>query len=50
MQLVSAERRDCGRNTIVRDKTAAELLRLNERMESNLRKPGALEFDASSTS
>jgi len=33
------------RNTIVRDKTAGELLRaLNERMESNLRKPGALEF------
>jgi hypothetical protein len=35
----------------VRDKTAGELLRaLNERMESNFRKPGALEFDASSTS
>jgi hypothetical protein len=33
------------RNTIVRDKTAGELLQaLNERMESNLRKPGAVEF------
>jgi hypothetical protein len=35
------------RNSIVRDKTAAELLAaLNERMEVNLRKPGAVEFAA----
>jgi len=33
------------RNTIVRDKTAAELLRaLNDRMEVNIKKPGAVEF------
>jgi hypothetical protein len=33
------------RNTIVRDKTAAELLKaLNERMEANLKRPGAIEF------
>jgi hypothetical protein len=33
------------RNTIVREKTAAELLAaLNERMEVNMRKPGAVEF------
>ena len=33
------------RNTIVREKTAAELLRaLNDRMEVNLKKPGAIEF------
>jgi hypothetical protein len=33
------------RNTIVRDKTAAELLKaLEERMEANIRKPGAQEF------
>ena len=35
------------RNTIVREKTAAELLKaLDERMELGLRKPGALEFAA----
>jgi hypothetical protein len=35
------------RNTIVRDKSAAELLRaLSERMEVNLKKPGAVEFAA----
>jgi len=33
------------RNTIVRDKTAAELLKaLNDRMEVNIKKPGAVEF------
>ena len=33
------------RNTIVREKTAAELLRaLNDRMEVNIKKPGAVEF------
>lgn len=33
------------RNTIVRDKTAIELLRaLEGRMEVNIRKPGAVEF------
>jgi hypothetical protein len=33
------------RNTIVRDRTAAELIRaLDERMEVNLKKPGAVEF------
>ena len=33
------------RNTIVREKTAAELLKaLNERMEVNVKKPGAVEF------
>lgn len=33
------------RNTIVREKTAAELLKaLNDRMEVNLQKPGAIEF------
>ncbi len=33
------------RNSIVRDKTAAELLKaLDERMEANIRKPGAVEF------
>jgi hypothetical protein len=33
------------RNTIVRGKTAAELLRaLNDRMEVNMHKPGAVEF------
>ena len=33
------------RNTIVREKTAAELLRaLNERMEANIKKAGAVEF------
>jgi hypothetical protein len=33
------------RNTIVRDKTAAELMQaLGERMEANLKKPGAVEF------
>jgi hypothetical protein len=33
------------RNTIVRDKTAAELLKaLNDRMEVNITKPGAVEF------
>ena len=33
------------RNTIVREKTAAELLKaLNERMEVNIKKPGAVEF------
>jgi hypothetical protein len=33
------------RNTIVRDKTAAELLKaLNERMEANVAKAGAVEF------
>jgi hypothetical protein len=33
------------RNTIVREKTAAELLRaLNDRMEANIKKPGAVEF------
>jgi hypothetical protein len=33
------------RNTIVRDRTAAELLRaLDERMEVNVKKPGAVEF------
>ena len=33
------------RNTIVRDKTAAELLAaLNDRMEVNVKKPGAIEF------
>jgi hypothetical protein len=33
------------RNTIVREKTAAELLvALNERMEVNMKKPGAVEF------
>ena len=33
------------RNTIVRDKSAAELLKaLNDRMEANIKKPGAVEF------
>ena len=33
------------RNTIVREKTAAELLKaLNDRMEVNIKKPGAVEF------
>jgi hypothetical protein len=33
------------RNTIVREKTAAELLKaLNDRMEVNVKKPGAVEF------
>jgi hypothetical protein len=33
------------RNGIVRDRTAAELIRaLNERMEANVKKPGAVEF------
>jgi hypothetical protein len=33
------------RNTIVREKTAAELLAaLEQRMEANLKKPGAVEF------
>ena len=33
------------RNTIVREKTAAELLRaLDERMEINVKKAGAVEF------
>ena len=33
------------RNTIVREKTAAELLAaLNDRMEVNIKKPGAVEF------
>ena len=33
------------RNAIVRDRTASELLRaLAERMEANIRKPGAVEF------
>jgi hypothetical protein len=33
------------RNTIVREKTAAELMQaLGERMEANLKKPGAVEF------
>ena len=33
------------RNTVVRDRTAAELLRaLEERMEVNMKKPGAVEF------
>ena len=35
------------RNTIVREKTAAELLSaLNDRMEVNIKKPGAVEFAA----
>jgi hypothetical protein len=33
------------RNSIVREKTAAELLAaLEQRMEANLKKPGAIEF------
>jgi hypothetical protein len=35
------------RNTIVREKTAAELLvALNDRMEVHLKKPGSIEFAA----
>jgi hypothetical protein len=38
------------RNSIVREKSAAELLKaLDERMEVHLKKPGSIEFAAAST-